>query len=55
MRAYLNLRWRVRKGLMVEGRYAYTFKSEQTLVGYIIDDYFENNRSEIKFQAKWTF
>ena len=64
MRTYLNLRWRVRKGLMLEGRYAYTFRRNETVLDLIIQDIIENiqqeginsnNRSEIKFQAKWTF
>ena len=65
MRTYLNLRWRVRKGLMLEGRYAYTFRREQTIVDLIVQDILEqyenrfgfnlNNRSEVKFQFKWTF
>jgi len=62
MRTYLNLRWRVNRGLVLEGRYAYTWKRERTIIDQIIQDILEqveevglNNRSEIKFQAKWTF
>ena len=62
IRTYLNLRWRVRRGLVLEGRYAYTFKRDLSVLDLIIQDIFEsieevdlNTRTEIKFQLKWSF
>ncbi len=62
MRSYLNLRWRVRKGLVLEGRYAYTFKRDLTALDNFIqnvieqfDDFDVSTRSDMKFQVKWTF
>ncbi len=67
MRTYLNLRWRVRRGLMLEARYAQTFKRSSNIFDLVVEDIINTvnnaqnfgfdttNRSEVKFQFKWTF
>lgn len=55
MRTYINFRFTGIRDLSLEARYAYTFKTETTLLGYILEDFFENNRSELKFQLKYKF
>lgn len=53
VRAYLNLRFRSRRGLTLEGRYAYTFRADSATVGSGAEATPGPHRSEMALQLSW--